>query len=189
MPLVGMEAFCRSLERALAVAYGSAELAGIWRLYVSAECPVCGIRVGGNELRALAFAPSAELASAKIGRMRLGFCARQGCEAWHYAMHFWSQEGIDWARMLEAAERQEVGSSANASERQWFTALRTLTRGHAGRVAAMASVVLALWLAREFYLGGRIPFLREPEKFSAETTTVDDNTWSAPMDASEGSTR
>ena len=57
--------------------------------------------------------------------------------------------------------------------------------GYWTRAAVMLGMILLLWLAREWYLGGRIPFLREPEKFKIETTSSD-NTWPAPMQASDG---
>ena len=181
--LIRMERFCRALERALTAACTLSDSTRIWRLYVSAECPVCGIQVCGNELRALAFDPCAEMASAKIGRMRLGDCARSGCGALYYSVHFWNQEEIDWRTVVgetEEAER-DTGMSLKATGQRWLTGSGALAAGYAVRAAAVLGLIFTLWLAREFYLGGRIPFLREPEKFRIDTTPLD-ATWPAPMD-------
>jgi len=185
VPLVRLELFCCALQQALAAAYASADLERFWRLYVSAECPVCGIQICGDELRSLAFPPSAELASAKIGRMRLGDCARRGCGAWHYSVHLWNPGEIDWASLMAAAATAEraIGTSRNAPGPYWLTLLGS-TASYATRVAAILAAVFVLWLARELYLGGRIPYLREPEKFKTDTTPLD-NTWPAPMDGTE----
>jgi hypothetical protein len=187
VPLVQLETFCRSVQNALCTTHGDAELLQIWELYVSAECPGCGIRICGKELRALALAPCAELASEKTGRMRLGYCARCGCEAWHYSVQFCSHEGIDWPQLLEKAEKpgEDAGTSNRVRHRPWFTRLGSPAFGYTARGAATLGLLLVLWLARELYLGGRIPFLREPEKFKIETRSFD-NTWPAPMDVSDG---
>jgi hypothetical protein len=54
VPLVRIESFCRSLEKVLTRSYQPNDLPRIWRLYVSAECPMCGILICGDELHALA---------------------------------------------------------------------------------------------------------------------------------------
>jgi hypothetical protein len=187
VPLLDLVTFCRSLQRTLATAYSPAEFERIWRLYVSAECPACGIQVCGDELRALALRPCAELASAKIGRMRLGDCARLGCGTWHYSVHFWNQENIDWPSLLEAAEElvQERTSPSHAPLRSGLRGLVSLATRVVPRSTALLGVLVLLWLARELYLGGRIPFLHEPEKFIIDTSPPN-RSWPAPMDGSEG---
>ena len=183
VPLVRLETFCRSLQEATDLVYDSSESADIWRLHISAECPACGIRTSGEELRALAFPPCAEFASAKIGRMRLGSCARHGCEAWDYSVHLWNQEGIDWPILLKAADKlgQAIDTSPKVSGHGSLAGFGQPAASYAVRVAGMLGIVFTLWLARELYLGGRIPLLREPEKFKIDTTPYD-NTWPAPMD-------
>jgi hypothetical protein len=193
-----METFCRSLQDALGRRYPSADVAGIWRRYVSAECPACGIQVYGDELRALALPPSAELASAKVGRMRFGNCARQGCDAWHYCVHLWNQQEIEWPGFDEAAEAPACDANLSFSpEGSWlrFGSLQARLLVYwplAFRRCAIAflpfGLILALWLAREFYLGGRVPYLREPEKFRIETAAPDP-TWPAPLDVSDAPVR
>lgn len=188
VPLVRVKAFCRSLEAALAERYAEADREVVWRRYVSAECPQCGIPVCGEELRALAFPPRAELASAKTGRMRLGDCARRGCNAWHYDVHFWMQEKIDWPAVFEAAEKPAVTEAAPALSVApgWLLGLQKLAIQYGPRVGMVACLFVGLWLARQLYQGGRIPFFREPERFTIhEPAAVPDPAWPKPMDGSD----
>jgi hypothetical protein len=182
VPLVRLEGFSRSLEQVLADLYIDPDLALIWRRHISAECPRCGILVCGEELRALAFTPCPELASLKLGRLRLGDCARTGCESWHYDVHLWHQEGIDWAGILEAAEN--LARPPGPRRSSWFYGLRLLSCRLAPRASAFLSLLVVLWLVRQLYQGGRIPFFREPEDFNVETPMLN-SAWPPPMDGSD----
>jgi hypothetical protein len=189
VPLVRLETFCRSLQTALAGQYPSVDVPRIWRLYVSADCPRCGIWICGDELRALALAPCIELASAKIGRMRLGDCARRGCQAWDYSLHFSNMDGIEWPSLLEKAERPVLRvRTTKPFGPPWLGDLARRAAAYAPQAAALLGLILGLWLARQYYLGGRIPFLREPEKFAVESPTLD-STWPAPLDGDGRVTR
>src|SRR4029434_5615138 len=81
VPLIGLETFCHSLQAALTERNPPADIPAIWRLYVSADCPRCGIPVCGEELLALAAAPCAELASPKTGRVRAWGRSTRRCRA------------------------------------------------------------------------------------------------------------
>lgn len=187
VPLIRLEPFCRSLQDSLRVAEASADLERLWRLYISAECPRCGIQVAGPELRALALPPCAELATAKIGRMRLGYCARQGCEACHYSVHFWNQQEFQWPGLLDAAEHSLAETAATKSNpaNAWRIGLASVTRNFVLRATALMTGLLMMWLAYELYRGGPIPLLRPPETFAADPTPLDPG-WPAPKDGSEG---
>lgn len=183
IPLVRLERFCRLLQESLAVSYSEPNVSRIWRLYISAECPECRIWISGDELHALALPPCAELASAKIGRMRLGDCARRGCNAWHYSVHFWNQEGIDWQRVLETAEGLASTRAPTPRSAAWFP-WQKLLKQYAPKVGASAGVVLLMLLAWQLYFGGRIPFLREPEKFRMDSVPADPS-WPASLGSPE----
>lgn len=185
IPLIRLASFCRTLERALAARYAPADLPRLWRLFVSAECPECGIWISGDELHALTQPPCAEVASAKTGRMRLGDCARRGCNAAHYLVHLWNQEGIDWAELLLLADTfpSENAAAGRSGWKGWLPVLGRF-KGYVVRgLALLAFVVLSL-LARQFYQGGRIPFLREPEEFRVESFQPDPS-WPVSRDSSE----
>jgi hypothetical protein len=185
VPLVKLEGFCRSLDSALAHGYEPQDVTRHWHLYVSGECPRCGIWIAGDELHALAQPPNAELATVKIGRMRLGYCARAGCESPECSLHFWQQEGIDWSAILILAEDFE--NEAAGPQKAPSMDLRAFAKNvapFAVRFAGAVGCILMLFVARQLYQGGRIPFFREPENFQLQTVP-DDTSWPTPLSYSE----
>lgn len=144
---------------------------------VVAECVQCGFRLTGTEL--LALAPAAgdsapPAAPAKIDRLRRGYCARNGCDSSYYRLSFEPRPGIDWERLvpkgdLEVVEAPVEEAPEVARRREEFRAgLRRL----ALRGGMALGALLLLLLARHWYLGGTIPYLREPEKFEVEVPTA-----------------
>ena len=142
---------------------------------IAGECVQCGMRITGEEL--LALAPGNEDAPAsgsavnpKVARLRLGYCARSGCECRYYRITFESRPGVDWAKVLPPTELEAAPSVAaedpGAPERQ--AAMRSTARRAGIRAGLVVLVVAMLWLARHWYQGGTIPLLREPEEFQVE---------------------
>jgi len=134
---------------------------------LSAECPKCGIHVSGAELLATSTSADDPSAHAKIKRMRLGFCARDGCEALVYRLHFGQAPELDWKTVLGQMEgarnrRLELAAAEAAAKR---AALRAAKQRSLVRVAIALGILLLLLILRQWYVGGRIPILREPEKF------------------------
>ena len=134
---------------------------------LSAECPRCGIRVSGAELLAISASADDPSAHAKIKRMRLGYCARDGCESLVYQLHFGRVPDLDWEVIQEqmaAAENHRLALvAAEAAAKR--AAQRKFNWRFIARVAIALGVLLLLLMIRQWYLGGRIPILREPEKF------------------------
>jgi hypothetical protein len=138
---------------------------------VSAECVSCGISVSGEELYALSQAPSADHAHVKIGRLRIGDCAREKCDSYYYRMTFQNFPGLDWAALVSqfdkgAPQRKQAGGAGREKNRlmKYFGTLRVPV--HAW--ITLAALVLVL-VVRQWYVGGRIPILREPEHFKVDT--------------------
>ena len=135
--VVRQEVICnlQPLCRALAEAFGRrgvppADMSAVWRADVVATCPKCGIIVSGEELYALSKPPAAESASAKIGRLRLGDCARSGCDSYHYQLAFKPHGEVAWTELLSQAEgilqeRQPPAISPTIQD-QLFEPLRRL---------------------------------------------------------------
>jgi hypothetical protein len=170
-----LEPFCRALAEALrGGGLGPEHVVAAWRAGVAAECTRCGISVSGDELFALSQPPAEEHASAKIGRLRLGDCARSGCESYHYQLTFKVHGELDWGDLLLQAEvlQQEQGhpTGGNAVQRPVDSSLARLlwTSRRARRLWTALAAVLLLLLIRQWYLGGRIPLIREPEHFRVD---------------------
>jgi hypothetical protein len=170
-----LQAFCRALAEALRRGgLGAENVVGTWRAGVTAECTRCGISVSGDELFALSQPPAAEHASAKIGRLRLGDCARSGCEAYHYQLTFTLHGQLDWAALLLQTEaiqqEQEHSAEGDVVQRRVGSSLARLlwTSRRARRLWIVLAALLLLMLVRQWYLGGRIPLIREPEHFRVD---------------------
>lgn len=171
--------FCQGLDKALAQAGLPPEKSlEVWRAGVAAECVQCGINVSGKELFALSRPPSAELDSAKISRLRLGDCARKGCTSYYYRLTFRPFQELDWPEILGQAETIEHEPPEQMPGKPALS-----TRGllifwsvpAARRVGGALLLVLLVLIVRQWYIGGRIPFLHEPEKFQAapQSTSTD----------------
>jgi len=135
------------------------------------ECTVCNLRVSGEELLKVG-EPDTSEASAPVKRMRLGYCAHVGCEAYVYRLSFRNGAGVDWPaafehiRELTEARKQVANGGAEEERRKQAVARRKLV----GRILLGIGIVLILLAIRQWYMGGTIPFIREPEKFRVGTS-------------------
>ena len=138
-----------------------------FRAGMTGECVRCGVRVSGVELLAMGDASIWGETSLRIQRLRLGRCANDECTGSRYRIVFQSRSDLNWdlvfalVRMIEK-ERGEAPSAAELaverSQRRW----RYL------RVASLVAVLLLFFLIHQWYLGGTIPLLRQPEAFRVD---------------------
>ena len=172
-----LQPLCRALAEALKRrGLGPEKALAFWRADVAAECARCGSSVSGDELFALSQPPAAEQASARIGRLRLGDCARSGCGSYHYQLAFKMQGQVDWADLLLQAEairqEQEHPAGNDRAQRRVGSSLarRLWTSRRARRLWIALVAVLLLMIIRQWHLGGRIPLIREPEHFRVDSS-------------------
>jgi hypothetical protein len=140
------------------------------------ECVQCGIRLGGEDLLALSLAEEADLGThVKADRVRQGYCARNGCSSYFYRFTFRSQAGLDWAKVLGVAQTKAVEAQAAAAveAQEEKAAARSARHAIGFRVLAGIGLVVALVLVRQWIVGGRIPFLREPEQFTVDPASLE----------------
>src|SRR5689334_7119453 len=98
--LLRLREFCEVLHGILRARSGNAEEAkAVLETAVSAQCVGCGIPVSGKEL--LALSQPSEENGPKTARMRLGDCARKGCDCFYYEIKFKPYPGIDWSALVE----------------------------------------------------------------------------------------
>jgi len=169
--LLKLEPLCRSVDEALIDAGWPPErVRDAFQTSISAECVSCGIPVSGAELYALAQPPSAETANAKIGRLRMGDCAREKCDSYYYRMTFQSFPGVDWPSVVtqcgNGEPQQERKADSNTQKKSWQK-YSSMVRVPAHVWITVAALILVL-VVRQWYVGGRIPLLREPEHFKVD---------------------
>jgi hypothetical protein len=147
---------------------------GALRVALSAKCVRCGMRVSGEELIVLSQFPE-DKESRRIQRLRSGCCAREECNFENYELHFQKHPGLDWPALLSArepearstpAEEGSAGEETPAAEEAPVTPARS--RRTMIRVGLLLAVVVLLFVFRQLYYGGRIPLIREPEKFRVD---------------------
>jgi hypothetical protein len=170
-----LEPFCRALAQTLGGAGVKPEKTlEEFKAGLTAECEQCGIHLSGEELYALSQPPSEKYANVKLGRLRLGDCARQGCQSYFYRLTFRDSPSLDWPKLIERAEAIQRGetqaSAPKASTRE--TLRRAVFSSLAIRVALAMVLAVMLLAMRQWYLGGEIPFLRHAEHFHVATVSA-----------------
>lgn len=83
------------------VGIGGQKLDDIFSLAITAQCVGCGITVSGTDLAHISVAPGQAVASEpKLDRLRLGYCARNGCNAKFYRIFCENLPGVDAAKLV-----------------------------------------------------------------------------------------
>jgi len=159
-----LETFCRRLVEALSRAGLDPEKSfEVSHASLTAECVKCGFRVSGEVCFALSRAADGEGLVGTLRRLHLGDCARPGCESYSYRLSFQRHPDVDWIailRQVEHIKEEQAGKSAAVR--------RAASLGVIRRVGLALVIVALLLLFRQWYFGGRIPLIREPERFRVD---------------------
>lgn len=131
---------------------------------LSAECVGCGVGLSGAELLELVEGSGD---NPKLKRLRMGDCARQSCSSFFYVVRGAEHPELNWPSILgeeqkASAEQQEAQAQVQRS------AVRTRKGQVVKRVAIGVAIVVVLLMIRQWYVGGRIPLIREPEQFQVD---------------------
>lgn len=185
--LAEFSGFGRNLRDALTCAgLSDGEQFAACETHLNARCAVCGMMVNGRALATAFLAAEAPEPSAAdpLSRLRLGYCVDRSCSSGFYEFTFAPHPAVEWERI--PLHREPDPAAVRPSE----GLARVLARGLAEvvkancnrRAAAALALLLALWIARQWVNGGRIPFIREPKTYtgsaSAEmspSASADDN--------------
>ena len=142
---------------------GPDQLRPALRAALSGECVQCGIRITGEELIDLSQPTTTAESDPKIARLRQGYCARNHCDSYYYRLTFRTHPDLDWTRLLDsqtpptAVEEETIKTTPGVGR-----------RGLLGRLFVALAVASLLLLIRQWYLGGTIPLIREPENFQVD---------------------
>lgn len=86
------------------VGVGGKQLEDVFELAVTARCLGCGIEITGTELGRIAVMGDGVVnPEPKLERLRLGYCARNGCTTKFYSIHCESLPGLDTQKVLARA--------------------------------------------------------------------------------------
>lgn len=163
-----------ALGRALADVGDAASLARAFVDLARLRCLGCGIEVTGIELTELALVtvpdPAAET---KIDRLRLGFCARRGCESRYYELAWKRDPGPEVREvvsrtfdLLEAPVEEERAIEETVPEAPWWRQAR-------GRRRLVLGIALLLVLTRwAWHRGWPIPGVHPKSPFGIYTQPV-----------------
>jgi hypothetical protein len=165
--------FQASLARALSeTGISGGQLNEIFSARMRAECPECGIQITGDEIVQISVTEEAtELLHPKLKRLRLGYCAREGCESYDYRIHLEDHPGVDWTAVTEKAHQLELATKAAASEEEKRQA-RQKRNHRTKRVVAGLFIVIALLLGSFVTRHGRMPFTKKPHKYEIDPASV-----------------
>jgi hypothetical protein len=156
--------FSSSLLQSIAALPDANKLRPALHQALSAECVQCQIKLTGADL--LKFG-AGETGDTKLERLRNGYCARNGCDSLYYRVHCAPHPQLDWPNILNPA--QEITTAATESERAAKKIVQ-IQRHHRNilRTATAIGVLVLVFILRQIYMGGTIPFIREPEHFKVD---------------------
>ncbi len=142
---------------------------------VQAHCVQCGIGVTGAELMALLGESKGDARSSKVERLGKGYCARNGCTSYYYRVEFADVPSVNWSETIARAEMLPVLAQTEATATRPLTSYLAdfLVPKHALSLTGLVATLVVFWLARQYYVGGTIPLLREPERFEVDSFAVE----------------
>jgi len=167
--------FARNLAQALSAAgVTPRDTAADCATHLSAKCVVCEARVDGRELAALI--QGEELpATSPLKRLPQGYCVNEGCKSSYYEFTFLPHPLVDWSTVgtaepiLPVTPLADTNWQAAALRAGW----RRVADAFTWRFAVGLAVLLTLWVWRQWWTGGSIPFFREAKTYSSEGSASD----------------
>ena len=163
MTIRDLAGYSRGLVESLATSPDAEKLRPALAEALSAECVQCAIRVDGADLLKLGAEEPQE--DPRLERLRIGYCARNGCESQFYNVTRAPHPQINWATLFTAidptTEQKAAARRAVRMDRLKRTGIRT---------AIAVAALLIVFILRQLYVGGTIPLIRQPENFQVDRT-------------------
>ena len=165
--------YLTGLARVLAESgLSGSQLNEVFATNLRVHCTRCSIHVTGDELMSVAVADKeTNLPHPKLERLRLGYCAREGCESDFYTIRFEGYAGVDWAVISDKTFEWLATSDTAKQEEIRRTALRRRNRAIV-RVVLGVIVVCSLLLCRFALSHGRLPFVVKPSKYQVDPAST-----------------
>jgi hypothetical protein len=154
----------RTLAKLLAqTGLSAARLNEVLTHHVIVQCSVCGEKLTAEKLEAWAVLdPETAPPDPSLARLRLGYCAKVGCESWRYNLEVTDCPGVDWSQLLPKIPVKSTSTAKPSASRNWFALMPRFDTKTSIRLGVALAVLLALLFIRYRSNGGRIPLL-EPK--------------------------
>jgi hypothetical protein len=153
------------------------QLNEIFSTHLRSQCARCGIHVTGEEIMSVVVADhEGKLPQAKLERLRLGYCAREGCDSDYYTIRFENHPGVDWGMVAAKTFEWLAAADIAAKERARRIAIRRRNRTIL-RVVAGVIIVCSLLLLRFIQAHGRLPFVKKPSKYQVDPASTRNRTF------------
>ncbi len=176
-PFTALKEFSRVFAKAIsAFAMGDQKKLSAIRSAFWLECSFCRMQVGGEEILSMSGPSDSSRANPTIKRIMSGHCGREGCESPKCCLFFSRDLAVEWPEIfvhVQKIQNSEKRAAAKGGGKKRFAfkrfafrfawpriPLRTL-----GRVGIGMAILAIVLFVRHWHAGGRIPLLREPEKF------------------------
>jgi len=133
---------------------------------LSAECVQCGLRLNGADL--LRFGAGQGNDDPRFERLRVGYCGRNGCDCLFYRVIGAAHPEIDWPKLIHPAHTISEEEKGAARREAAKAAAKIRWKMRALRIGAAVVALLIVLIVRQFWVGGSIPFVRQPENFKVD---------------------
>lgn len=125
------------------------------------ECVRCRIQVSAEDLERLTLSDAqGEALHPKLRRLRLGYCAREGCESFFYEAHLENDPKVDWESAARRAEALIAASKETAAQNRGQPKSRNLSMR---TLLALLVLTILLWLMHSIP-----PSARKPHKYEID---------------------
>jgi hypothetical protein len=171
--VAGLALFYANLARALTDAgITGRRLNEILASHLRVSCARCDIHLTTEEIEQVSLVEeTTQLSHPKLKRLRLGYCARAGCESDNYQIQLEAYPGVDWETVV--AKANDLVSAQKAAEKaavQRQARQKQTQRTKRAMLALLA--VAACFLLLFVWRHGRLPFVKKPHKYQIDPASV-----------------
>lgn len=173
IPIEDLELFHAGLAQSFFRAESSSDLFAKENEFIKFRCDACDITVNWQEVERVALAEdSLALSEPKLKRLKVGCCAREGCDAGTYLVLLPTASDLDWGRIAaDAIAVMQQQKLIVAKQRQQKVTLRrrkSIIRNLRALVILLLFFVGAFW-----WKNGRLPFVKKTPKYRVAPESVD----------------
>lgn len=166
MSIKDMREFLHDLGLAIDASPEPAKLRPAVQEALSGDCIQCAIRMNGADLLSVNDEANRD---PRLERLRVGYCARNGCDSQFYAVATAPHPGVNWSALItpgDVLHSTQIESEPTAPKVHIPFAVRI--KGAALRTTIALAALVIVFIIRQYVMGGRIPFIREPENFQVD---------------------